>query len=352
MELYINSAGIISGAGSNMTDGFLNDAPVYNTSKLTAAEPDYTGYIPPMQLRRMNKAVRMGIVASKLAMQKAGIEKPDALSIGTAMGCLQDTEVFLNKMTDQDEQMLTPTAFIQSTHNTVGGQIALLAGCYGHNLTYVQRGHSFEHALINAQLYLQQNAGEKILVGGIDELTDNSLAVMQQCGAYTVDNISAADAATATRKGALAGEGAAFFIATDKPLAHNGLIIKDIYTFSTKDTAKAAEKVQDVLTHNNVSPANIDLIIEGISGDELSAAFYNNINTGIFTHNSIATFKQLSGEYGTAISVALGMLLQMVQNKNIPAHTILQGGAPAQLKNILVINHYLHYYSCWHIQAY
>jgi len=131
------------------------------------------------------------------------MERPDAISVGTAMGCLQDTEQFLSKMIAQDEQMLTPTAFIQSTHNTVSGQIALLCGCHGHNLTYVHRGHSFEHALINTQLYLQQHPGETVLAGGLDELVDTSVALMQRAGVYRTDATQSA--------GAIAGEGAAFF---------------------------------------------------------------------------------------------------------------------------------------------
>src|SRR5688572_28683612 len=86
MELYLNSTGIISGAGNNSDANFLNASPDAGTQKLLCKEPDYSGYIQPMQLRRMSKAVRIGIGASKICMQNAGIEKPDAISIGTAMG--------------------------------------------------------------------------------------------------------------------------------------------------------------------------------------------------------------------------------------------------------------------------
>ena len=180
MELYIKGVGILSAVGSNVDEDFLQQKET--PANFLCKEPDYTVYIPPMQLRRMSKAVRMGIGASKIALQQAKIEKPDAISIGTAMGCLNDTEVFLKKMVEQEEQMLTPTAFIQSTHNTVGGQIALLYGCNGHNLTYVHRGHSFEQAMLNAYLYLQQHPDENVLVGGIDELTPTSEAILERFG--------------------------------------------------------------------------------------------------------------------------------------------------------------------------
>ncbi|MBS1782748.1 MAG: beta-ketoacyl synthase chain length factor, partial [Bacteroidetes bacterium] len=154
MELYINGIGVLSAAGISSTENFPSEILGNEAAHLTCQEPDYREYIPPMQLRRMSKAVRMGIGSAKLCLADAFLQKPDALSVGTALGCLHDTEIFLSKMVEQNEQMLSPTAFIQSTHNTVAGQIALLTGSNGHNLTFAHRGHSFEHALLNAKLYL------------------------------------------------------------------------------------------------------------------------------------------------------------------------------------------------------
>src|SRR5207253_3406481 len=106
--LYIHSAGFIAPEA----------IPGEAVTRLSAREPDYTGLIPPMQLRRMSKAVRMGIGAAKACLDSAGIQRPDAIAVGTTLGCLKDTEVFLNKLVTQEERMLTPTSFIQSTHNT------------------------------------------------------------------------------------------------------------------------------------------------------------------------------------------------------------------------------------------
>lgn len=287
-----------------------------------AVEPDYAGLITPMQLRRMSKAVRMGIGASKAAMQQAGIEKPDAISVGTAMGCLNDTEHFLGKMVEQNEQMLTPTSFIQSTHNTVSGQIALLAGCHGHNLTFVQRGHSFEHAMMNAQLYLNEHKGEQVLVGGIDELTDNSLRIMETAGVYSDTNP--------------AGEGAAFFVVSDNA-TDSRLCIKDISYFTTKNAATALEQVQAFLERNKRTGGDVELVMLGESGDIRSKPFYDELKQQ-FDLARTKTFKQDCGEYATASSYALGMLTQMVQGNEISA------------KNILLVNNYLHYGSCWYIE--
>ena len=272
MELYINSAGIISAAGNNIGEGELGTHD-YNTTALFSADADYKAYIPVMQLRRMSKAVRMGVVASKVAMQQINIDKPDAIAVGTAYGCLQDTERFLDKMVDQDEQMLTPTAFIQSTHNTVSGQIALLAKCNGHNLTFVHKGHSFEHALIDAQLYLGNNPNANVLVGGLDELTEHSIKALQIGEVASKKDLTVEDVLNGGNDGTVIGEGAAFFSVTKEPITDKYIKIKALSIFKADDQNTAVERVKSFV--NNVDAT--DAVLIGDNGDKGSSNLYNEI---------------------------------------------------------------------------
>ena len=91
----------------------------------------------------MSPVIRMGLTASMVCMEKAGLEKPDAILVGSGLGCVRDTAKFLNQVIDNQELLLNPTAFIQSTHNTVSGQIALMLGCRAYNLTFSQNNHLF-----------------------------------------------------------------------------------------------------------------------------------------------------------------------------------------------------------------
>ncbi len=137
--MYINSFCSITPAGVITSEDQVTDLNVLTGTRASCVEPDYKDLIPPMQLRRMTKPVRTGVAAAKLCLQAAGVSLPDAIHAGTAFGMLQDSEHFLQKLIVQEEQALAPTAFIQSTHNTVAGQIALSLGCYGHNMTYVHK---------------------------------------------------------------------------------------------------------------------------------------------------------------------------------------------------------------------
>lgn len=347
MNLYIHGTGVLSPAGSSHEPDFLNNLPDYNTDRLLCKEPDYTAYITPMQLRRMSKAVRMGIGATHICLQDANMQKPDAISVGTALGCLHDTEVFLSKMIDQEEQMLTPTAFIQSTHNTVAGQIALLSGCYGHNLTYVHRGHSFEHAMINAQLYLDQHPRGTMLVGGIEELTPTSIEVFKETRVYRKENSTPYTLFNSFTEGSIGGEGAAFFAVSQQPRAQS-IQIKGIDTFTTKDTEEALRLVDHFLKRNDLINTT-DLVLFGINGDHRTEHFYTELRTQTFKHIAQAGFKHLCGEYPVAGSFALGLVMHTLK-KGLPQSATLNH-PPQSFRNVVLINNFLHHYSCWYLST-
>lgn len=339
LDLFIHSAGSIAPEADMQT-------PVL---KLLCKEPDYTSFINPMQLRRMSKVVRMGIGASRECLAGAGMEKPDALSVGTAMGCLQDTEFFLSKMVAQEEKMLTPTAFIQSTHNTVGGQIALVCGCHGHNMTYVHRGHSFEHAVINTKLYIQDYPGTTVLTGGIDELTDTSHLLMQRAGLYTTTPQNPADTSAQQFTHAIAGEGATFFTLNEQQ-SSSRLKIKALQLAVTIDQATALQSLQSFMAAAAITPGDIDLVVMGINGVTEEQPFYHIIQTGLFKDNAQAIFKQECGEYATASAFALSTILKGIHTGDFPASFFIQQ-RPEQLRQILLVNHYMDHYSFWLLET-
>lgn len=142
---------------------------------LAVVEPKYADYIPPMQLRRMSKGLKMGLWAALdcVKQHEASAEDLQGIVIGTAYGLLKDSEAFLANMTAQNETALNPTAFIQSTHNTVSGAIAVLLKAHVHNMTFVQKGHSFDNALVDADLCLGGAGQSKyVLLGAVDERND------------------------------------------------------------------------------------------------------------------------------------------------------------------------------------
>src|SRR5690606_39681484 len=91
-KVYINSIVSISPQKTFDNSDFLNEITYYNDTVIYAQDPDYKQFIPPAAARRMAKGIKMGVVASKIAMDEAGIETVDAIITGTGMGGMSDSE--------------------------------------------------------------------------------------------------------------------------------------------------------------------------------------------------------------------------------------------------------------------
>ncbi len=140
--------------------------PVAKKSNLiNLIHPDYKAIIPPALIRRMGNLIKMGVGT---ALRVKGDNSIEGIIVGTGLGCIENTDIFLREFIERSSGALSPTAFIQSTHNTVAGQIALILKEHGYNSTYTQRGFSFENALMDAILLSDESDGN-VLVGGLDE---------------------------------------------------------------------------------------------------------------------------------------------------------------------------------------
>jgi hypothetical protein len=111
----------------------------------------------------------------------------------------------------------------------VGAQIALLLTCHAYNNTFVHRGFSFESALLDAIMLLQDGETTSVLAGSVDEITDISYAILSRFGFYKRFPVSNLGLISTVSKGSIAGEGAAFFQQASLPNAYAQL--KGVYTF-------------------------------------------------------------------------------------------------------------------------
>lgn len=166
MKAYFRAISSISHQASFRADN------VYNALEKISVEsevvsPDYKEFIEAASLRRLSPILRMGLTASKECQAAVGTPF-DSISVGTALGCLKDTEKFLVTFHTTTSDFLSPTAFIQSTHNTVGGQISLGLGNHAYNMTHTQNSLSFEVALVDGLLCIEEGKNN-VLVGAAEE---------------------------------------------------------------------------------------------------------------------------------------------------------------------------------------
>ena len=151
--IFVNSASCVS-VQDTLNENFITRLkPNFTENYLLATEPNYKEFIPAGLIRRMSKVVKMSSVVAQNALAEAKIEIPDSIIVGTGMGCTEDSEKFLKNVIQNNEEFLTPTYFIQSTHNTVAGQIALAIKCHAYNFTYVNTASSLEFSLLDAKIF-------------------------------------------------------------------------------------------------------------------------------------------------------------------------------------------------------
>lgn len=130
-------------------------------------------FMKPMEARRLCKLQKEAFVTSLSALREAGIGCPDAIIIGTSYGMLENSEKFLLQLCREGEHGLSPTLFMQSTHNTLAGSLAVHTHCHGYNLTYTQLGEQevLERCMNEAEILMQQGKIENALIGYHNEVT-------------------------------------------------------------------------------------------------------------------------------------------------------------------------------------
>lgn len=172
-DIYINAASMVCCRENPLTDR----TPLVGYHR--AIEPDTRGILRPMEARRLSRILRRALYTSRAVAPDGA----DAVITATAMGCWENSECFLTDIRDGGEQLLKPTLFMQSTHNTPGAVIAINMGCHGYNNTWSQGALSLESALLDAAMTLGEEPDTgTVIVGAHDELTPVEAGIMARGG--------------------------------------------------------------------------------------------------------------------------------------------------------------------------
>jgi len=218
--------------------------------------------------------------AAQICLQQAGNVQPDAIVTGTGLACVTDLALFLHSIVHNEGAGISPIPFINSSHNMVTAQIARTLKINGYNNTHCNRRLSFEHALLDGLMLLNEGAARCVLVGGIDEYSDDYCRIM----------------GTDYK----AGEGAGFF------LLHRRQQQGDI------------AKITQVKTWHgqmgDIKMDGVDVAFLGLNGDKQEDCFYHPIiEKAISRHIPITEYKQQCGEYMTSSAFALAMAATSTQ---------------------------------------
>ena len=336
-DVYIRAASCISPQQTFGAADLPAEIKPLLESKLTAVEPDYKTHLNIPAARRMSRLIKMGVCSALQCLKDADVKVPDAVICGTGLGCMEDSEKFLASLIENNEQTLSPTSFIFSTHNTVAAQVALLLQCNNYNFTHTHRGLSFENALLDALLFLGDHPGYNVLVGATDEVTPTSYKILERLG--NIKREAGADLFSGSTAGTIAGEGSVFFNLTDTADLKNLARIREVYGFSNPSgEEEISGHIDDFIRRNKISSA--DFILFGQNGDMKGDAVYTSIRNKHFSSSGTGMFKHLCGEYHTATAFATWLGAMVLRSGKLPdylVHTGTRHGTPGR---ILIFNHY------------
>lgn len=339
MKIYIYSCSAISPQPTFDKQWSNQIRKVFSSTRLMCIEPIYKNFIDSKMLRRMSRVIRLGVTAALDCLNNAKLEQPDAIIIGTAYGCLEDTSIFLTKMIENNEEMLTPTAFIQSTHNTVGSQIALMIKCHNYNNTFAHGGLSFESALFDAASILSEESITTVLVGGIDETTSQSYNILNRFGLYRRVNVSSENLFSTVEKGTISGEGATFFLLGNKIPLQPSVCLEKFTTFIKPESTLAVEsEISSFLNSQSLHVNSIDLVIFGRNGNSKGDEIYSYLEESLFKDTKSCNYKHLCGEYPTSAAFALWLGTITLLTGKIPFHDMYPY-RNQHFKRVLIYNH-------------
>lgn len=329
MGLYIKSSAQISIQNPLCNDWAVSPI-IYREPYARAVECDYKKYINPIAARRMGKILKRAIAVSSSALSICGAAVPDAIITGTGLGCIENTEKFLSAMTMEGEEFLQPAYFINSTHNTISSQIAIFLKCHGYNNTFVQRGISFESALLDALMLFETGTVNTALVEGHDEMTQGYFKLLDKLDYWRKE---------ADGKGAVAGETAVgFFLSKEEDTVKiEGTEI--LHTPSMDDMSRSLLKM---CSDAGISLKDIDAVMVGANTDEANDAVYEAFSEALFHGVPCLWWKHIFGESFTSAAFGMYVADYILRNRVVPSAMVWKNSVKSaeQIRKILIYNHF------------
>ena len=302
--IYVASAKQIS-IQQPLSEEWLTNPVEYDVPFARSIDPSFKDYVSPIEARRMGKILKRALATSKEALKAAGRETVDAIITGTGYGCIENTELFLNALSTEGEQLLKPTHFMQSTHNTISSLVAIQTQNHGYNVTYAHKGVSFDSALQDAWWQFQLGKIDTALVGGHDEMTETFYHILKKGGVMGQDDERCGEAAVSVVLG------------KDPNHALCRLSgFKMLHQPSRDDMRKAVEQL---LHHAGKRLEDIDFIFTGLSGRHANDQAYCEETKVLFGNKPLLRYKHLFGESFTASGLGLYVAAQCLKAGRVPA---------------------------------
>ena len=338
---YIRAASQIS-LQAPLSEQWFDEPVVPNATNCDSQEANYSQYINPMAARRMGKLFKRAIATAVDVLHKGNCEQVDAIVTGTGLGCIEHTEKFLHAMLDNDEELLPPTHFMQSTHNTISSQMALHLKCHGYNCTYSHRGTSFDSGLLDVLTQMHLGDIHNALVCGHEEMTPLYFKMLGKIGYWKEEATNEENLRRHDSNGTFSGSCSLNLLLTNTAYADNLCAIRAMEMLYKPELQQLDSAIQRILAQNNLTINDISAVVMGLNGDQSNDEVYLNFARQQCPDTPIVWYKHLFGESYCASAFGVYTGAVILQRQTIPNHLIYKGkvAKDAPIKHILVYNHF------------
>ena len=304
-KVYIQAAEQIS-IQTPVSEEWMEQPIVYHEPFVKAVNPAFREYIAPNEARRMGNIMKRAIVTSLKVLKETGINHPDAIITGTSIGSLNYTEKFLDDLVENGEESLSPTYFMQTTHNTVSSTISIFTATHSYNTTYSHGGISFELALKDAWMQLNLGQISNALVGGHDEMVESYYELLRKTGYVGVEGMVPC------------GECAMSMMLNKQVSPDNLCELAGVSVFRTKSVQNIRKQLEALVEKANIKVETIQMVMTGVNGNPENDRLYQPVLDELFPQAEHLQYKQLFGENYTVSALGLYAAAHLMKKQGTP----------------------------------
>lgn len=304
-KVYIQAAEQIS-IQNPLSEEWMDQPIVYHEPFVKAVNPAFREYIAPNEARRMGNIMKRAIVTSLKVLKETGIEHPDAIITGTSIGSLDYTEKFLDALVENGEESLSPTYFMQTTHNTVSSAISIYTGTHSYNTTYSHGGISFELALKDAWMQFCLGQISNALVGGHDEMVQSYYELLRKTGYVGVEGMVPCSECSMS------------MMLNTKASTDSLCELAGVSVFRMKSIQNIRKQLERLLKEAQLDLAAIQAVMTGVNGNPENDQLYQPVLDELFPQAKHLEYKHLFGENYTVSALGLYAAAHLMKKQGMP----------------------------------
>jgi 3-oxoacyl-[acyl-carrier-protein] synthase II len=291
--------------------------------------------IPEPDLKKMDVFIQYALVAAHQALQDAGLEIDDELSVhtgvsvGVGLGGLTSIEKYHEVLMEKGPKRVTPFFIPMVISNMASGQISLYYNCRNYNASTASACSSSNHSIGDAARIIERGDAKVMVVGGaeatVTPLGIGGFAAMHALSTRNDDPTRASRPYDRDRDGFVLGEGAAIMIIEDYDFARaRGAHIycelagygfsSDAYHMTAPNTDGPTRAMRLTLKDGGVNPEELDYINA------------HGTSTPAGDINELKAIKQCLGAHAKAVSIS--------SSKSMTGHLL---GAAGAIEGVITI---------------